>query len=305
MYRTQTIAAAGPMTDDAGSSGIPGREEAFAFVQSLARELSAGNVELPSFPDVALKVRKALDDESVTVARIARIAGAEAGLAARILVMANSPAMGYGGKPVTDLQNAVTRVGLSNVRSAALAFALAQLRRATQYKHIMRELEQLWRQSTQVAALCRVMGLKIRGINADLAMLAGLLHNIGSVYILARAGEGSGIVRNTEIRESLVRDWSPSIGRSIAENWGLPDEVVEAIGQQADTDRTRRGTADLNDVLFVAVSVAEQMATRSEQGAGLEGPGGIARLGLDDDSWAAIIAESESDIADLQVALSG
>jgi HD-like signal output (HDOD) protein len=305
MYRTQTSAASGPITEATSSPGFTQREEAFAFVQSLAKELSAGKVELPSFPDVALKVRKALDDESVTVGRIARIAGSEAGLAARILVMANSPAMGYGGKPVTDLQNAVTRVGLSNVRSAALAFALAQLRRATQYKHIMRELEQLWRQSTQVAALCRVMGLKIRGINADLAMLAGLLHNIGSVYILARAAAGSGIIRDAEMRESLLRDWSPSIGRSIAENWGLPDEVVEAIGQQSDTDRTRRGSADLNDVLFVAVSVAEQLAAKSENGAGLHGPGELTRLGLDDASWAAILTESETDIMELQAALSG
>ena len=53
------------------------REEAFAFVRSLANELSEGKVELPCFPEVALKVRRALDDESVTVARIATILGAE------------------------------------------------------------------------------------------------------------------------------------------------------------------------------------------------------------------------------------
>jgi HD-like signal output (HDOD) protein len=33
---------------------------AFEFVQMLAQELSSGKVELPSFPDIAIKVRKVL-----------------------------------------------------------------------------------------------------------------------------------------------------------------------------------------------------------------------------------------------------
>ena len=293
------------MIDETAVTTTDLHTEAFAFVQTLAHELSAGSVELPSFPDIALKVRKALDDESVTVARIARIVSVEAGLAARITVMANSPAMGYGGKPVTDLQNAVTRIGLANVRSAALAFALGQLRRAVQFRHIMHDLERLWRQSTKVAALCRVLALRLRGQNADLAMLAGLLHNIGSVYILARASEKAGIHRDKENLDMLLDDWSASIGRSIAENWGLPDDVVEAIGQQGDADRTKRGSADLSDVLCVAVSVAGRHADKSPLHAQLEPPGVLARLGLDADSWAAIIAESEADIAELQTALAG
>jgi len=50
-------------------------EESFRFVRGLAGELSAGRVNLPSFPDIEMRVRKALDDESVTVEQIARIGG--------------------------------------------------------------------------------------------------------------------------------------------------------------------------------------------------------------------------------------
>jgi HD-like signal output (HDOD) protein len=304
MYREQHKAT-GHMSDESSATATDLHKEAFAFVQSLAHELSAGKVELPSFPDIALKVRKALDDETVTVARIARIVSAEAGLASRIIVMANSPAMGYGGKPVSDLQTAVTRIGLANVRAAALAFSLGQLRRAIQFKHIMHDLERLWRQSTKVAALCRVLSLRLRGVNADLAMLAGLLHNIGSVYVMARAGEHARIVRDREHLEMLLDDWSAGIGRSIAENWGLPDEVVEAIGQQADTDRVKRGSADLTDVLCVAVSIAGKQGDRPMAEAIVSSSSALARLGLDGDSWQAIVAESEADIAELQAALAG
>jgi HD-like signal output (HDOD) protein len=281
------------------------REEAFAFVRSLANELSEGKVELPCFPEVALKVRRALDDESVTVARIATILGAEAGLAARVLVMANSAALGYSGKPVTDLHTAVTRIGLSNVRTAALAFALGQLRRAVQFKHIMQDLERFWRQSTKVAALGRVLALRIPGVNADLAMLAGLLHNIGAVYILARAGAGAGVIRQTELREMLLKDWSATIGRSIAENWGLQEEVVEAIGQQFDVDRARRGSADLSDVQSVAVANADQVGMEQGVDSSADFRIALGSLGLDESSGARIIEESNASLAALQAALSG
>ncbi len=277
--------------------------EAFAFVRSLASELSSGQVDLPSFPDVAMKMRQALDDESVSIERIARIAGAEGGLAARILVMANSPAMGYGGKAVTELKSAVTKIGLSNVRTAALAFALNQLRRATLFQNIIADLERLWLRSTQIAALSRIVAERSGSQNPDLAMLAGLLHNIGSVYILARAQTRPSTLLSPDVRDSLLKDWSPGIGRSIAENWGLPETVVEAIAGQAELEPTRRGPADLTDVLCLAILMADQPGATVE--AVPLAAVALARLGLQRSSWPDILAASEADIAELQAALNG
>ena len=66
---------------------------AFAFVAELAQEVSSGRVELPSFPDVAVRVRKVLADEHVSNEQIARVVGSEAGLAARVFTLANSAAL--------------------------------------------------------------------------------------------------------------------------------------------------------------------------------------------------------------------
>jgi len=285
-------------------SSVPDLNAAgFAFVRSLASELSSGQVDLPSFPDVAMKVRQALDDESVTVERIARIAGAEAGLAARILTMANSAAMGYTGKPVTDLKTAVTRIGQSNVRTAALAFALNQLRRATLFKHIIPELERLWRRSTHVAALARLVADRSRTLNPDLAMLAGLLHNIGSVYMLARSQAQKQTGWSDETRDLLLKDWSASIGRSIAENWGLPEAVVDAIGQQADLEQGRRGAADLTDCLVLAMMMADHPETPLDDVPGATGL--LGRLALPKSGWSEIVSAGKDDVADLEALLNG
>src|ERR1700761_5125653 len=94
---------------------------AFEFVQFLAQELSSGKVELPSFPDVAVKVRKVLSDNDVNMEMVLRVVGSEPTLAARLLQIANSAALNNG-NPVRDLRNAVQRMGLNMVRSASIAF---------------------------------------------------------------------------------------------------------------------------------------------------------------------------------------
>ena len=71
------------------SPSTPSKESnGFAFVTMLAGELSKGKVDLPSFPDVAQRVRKALQDEEVTADKIVRIVGAEPSLAARLIQLA-------------------------------------------------------------------------------------------------------------------------------------------------------------------------------------------------------------------------
>src|SRR5690606_33765073 len=117
--------------------------DAFAFIQNLAAELSAGKVELPSFPDVAIRVRKVLADENATIDQVVRVVGSEPALAARLLKMSNSAAFSRG-NPVTDLRTAINRMGFNMVRSAAMSFAMSQIRQAPALKQIEGHLKELW-----------------------------------------------------------------------------------------------------------------------------------------------------------------
>ena len=119
-------------TTQSGSAGA--HQAAFEFVQFLAQELSTGKVELPSFPDIAIKVRKVLADDNVNLDMVLRVVGSEPTLAARLLQIANSAALNYTGSPVTDLRKAVQRMGLNMVRSAAIAFSMAQMKKANELK---------------------------------------------------------------------------------------------------------------------------------------------------------------------------
>jgi HD-like signal output (HDOD) protein len=273
----------------------------FQFVSELARELSVGRVDLPSFPDVAARVQQILSDEAVTGERIARVISSDAGLAARILTMANSTLLHRGGARVTDLKLAITRIGHENIRTAALAYATAQLRRAAELSHIRGKLDHCWHEGVRVAALAHAMAKESKRVRTDEAMLAGLLHNIGKIYIIARTPREQADSFSDDGEE--LRSWHPSIGQALIENWKLGDELAAAVGGQYEVDRSHAGPADLQDLLIVAVNVATQMANNSADDSDLAQMPAATALGLNDSALIRIMLESQTDVEMLEAAL--
>lgn len=276
--------------------------EAFAFVAELAQELSKGRVELPSFPDVAVRVRKVLADEFVSNEQIARVVGSDAGLAARVFTLANSVALNRSGKAITDLKVAVNRIGHNNVRTAAVSFAIAQLRRAAELKPIAKELESLWQEATMVAALAYSIALRVRQVNADESMLAGLMHNVGKIYILARANRHTELFSDPATLPAVIRDWHANIGKAIVENWGFPEAIAEAVGDHEHIDRGAPAP-DVTDVLTVAVMMASFIGQDVDYELNMQGVKAFWRLGLDNVRTQQIVIDCGEEIAALRTAL--
>jgi HD-like signal output (HDOD) protein len=282
---------------------VPASESAaaFAFVSELAQEVSKGKVELPSFPDVAVRVRKVLADEHVANEQIARIVGSDAGLAARVLTLANSAALNRSGRSVADLKTAISRIGHNNVRTAAVSFAIAQLRRASELRNIAPQLERVWQEATVVAALSYSIASRCQ-LNPDESMLAGLLHNVGKLYILARANRHGGLFSEPASLAQVMRDWHSNVGKAIVENWGFPEHIAEAIGEHENIDRTA-GQADVTDVLTVAVMAAGFMGHEVDFELNMQGVKAFRRLSLDNAKCAHIMQSCSDEISALRSAL--
>jgi HD-like signal output (HDOD) protein len=295
------MTSASAMKNEPNTQPVSESAAAFAFVSELAQEVSGGKVELPSFPDVAVRVRKVLADEQVSNEQIARIVGSDAGLAARVLTLANSAALNRTGKAVGDLKTAINRIGHNNVRTAAVAFAIAQLRRASELRNIAPQLERVWQEATMVAALSYSIGSRCQ-INADESMLAGLLHNVGKLYILARANRHGGLFSEPAALAQIQRDWHANVGKAIVENWGFPEHIAEAIGEHENIDRTV-GLADVTDVLTVAVMTAGFMGHEVDFELNMQGVKAFRRLSLDNAKCAHIMQSCSEEISALRSAL--
>lgn len=290
-------------TAAADEATVPsGNSIAFQFVAELAEEVSKGRVELPSFPDVAVRVRKVLADEGVSNDQIARVVGSDAGLAARVFTLANSVALNRGGRTISELKTAVNRIGHNNVRTAAVSFAIAQLRRAAELRHISKELEGLWQEATMVAALAYAVASRATKINADECMLAGLLHNVGKIYILARANRHGNLFKDPATLSQVMRDWHSNVGKAIVENWGFPEHISDAVAEHENIDR-HAGHPDVTDVLTVAVMMSGFAGHEADLELNMQGVKAFWRLELDNKKCVQILADCKDEISALRSAL--
>ena len=295
------MTAAGVSSATASSAGSA---QAFEFVKLLARELSAGTVELPSFPDVALRVQRVLADDSVTPDRVVRVVGTEPALASRILRMANSVALNVSRVEVVDLRTAIARMGFDMLRSAALSFAMAQLRHAERYKPIAQQMQQLWDQSMHIGAMCYVVAKRCTKLSPDSAMLSGVLHGVGKLYIMARAIEYPDLFNDPSSLNQIIADWHMNIAKALLENWGMAEELVAAVHAYEDQDATAKGPVTLTDVLALGALLAAFDKSPALLAAKLVESRSAARLGVDAQSVTALLSESEEQLHSLLEALS-
>jgi HD-like signal output (HDOD) protein len=223
----------------------------FGFVEQLAQDLRDERLELPAFPEAVLRIQRALQSPDTSTDDIVRILGSEPALAARLLRIANSAEFRRMDQDVTDLRKAVSRMGFNMVRSVAVAFAMRQLRRKDTYTPFAQsQLESAWNDSLEIAAACFVIAKRFTRVNPDQALLTGLLHVLGRLYIIMRSKDAEEL-SEAQMRE-IVDSWHASIGKAILESWGLPEALQSAVENQDQFDIELEGAVTLTDILISA-----------------------------------------------------
>ena len=224
----------------------------FEFVTNLGEELNSGNLEIPAFPDVALRIKNALADPEVTAEHVARVVGSDPIFTARLLKVANSAMVNGAGVKITDIRMAVTRMGFKMAYNTAVAIAVDQLLHSNSVEELRPYLEDLWGHSMKVGALSYVIAKKLTTLNADEAMLAGLLHDIGKYYILTRSERYPVLFSEPGMLEDIMKQWHTGVGRSILDAWNFNEEIAKAADEHETLDRMHFGPPNLTDVVLVA-----------------------------------------------------
>jgi HD-like signal output (HDOD) protein len=277
---------------------------AFDFVRSLALELSDQKIELPSFPEIAVRVRRLLSDPNTTIEQVVRVVGSEPSLSVRLIRIANSASFNRSGRAVGELRTAITRIGYNMVRSAAMSYAMAQIRHANKLAGLEPHLHDLWQRSTVAAAFAYVLARRSGVVNPDEALLGGMMHGIGKLYVMTRAAQHPELFADGGTLEGIITDWHASIGQAILENWDFSEEMALAVGQQHEYSREPvDAPPDLRDVICVAVVLAEQRDNLVGLGAILKDIPAATRLGLDEAGTPAVIEECDEEIDALTEAL--
>ncbi len=273
------------------------------LVQQLSADLAGGKLELPSFPEVVVRVREVLADPKADIEGVARVISSEPALAARLLRLANSAGLNPSRKPITDLRTAIVRMGANLVRTSSISFAISQLKRSEACAPVAAQIKAVWQQSTMVAAVAHSVAVRAQYRAPDEALLAGLLHAIGKLYILTRAVGHRAIMDNPGALEEIMQGWHANIGKAILESWKVPAAISDALAAQDEFDDEARGAIGLGELLAVSVRLAGHMARRAGLAETISECRAFVRCGITVENAEAILAASRAEIKELQSAL--
>ena len=217
--------------------------------QELIHAIENDELVLPTLPEVALRVREAAEDPGVGIPQISKVIGNDAALTARIIKVVNSPLL-RSNKEITDLQMAVSRLGINYTCNLATGLAMEQMFQATS-DVVDRKMREVWNKSTEIAGICHVLCRHYTRLMPDQATLAGLVHQIGVLPILTYAEEHNELLADSISLNHVIEQIHPIIGDKILRTWEFPEPIAIVPSQYLDFTRDS-AKVDYVDIVQVA-----------------------------------------------------
>lgn len=274
----------------------------FKVLEDIAKDLSGDEITFPTFLDITFQVRTALKDPNLNVDQLAKLVGAEPLMSTKIIRMANSVALNPSGREIADVKNGIIRVGMEAVRTVSFAVAMEQLLKSKQMQPFEEISKRLWEHTAHVAALSRVLARKMAKINGDEAMFTGLVHDIGVFYLMSRAAGFPELVADKAELHALLVGWHDNIGHALLSALGSPESVLLAV-QEHENDREIKDIRTLSDVLYVANKIANRTSCWRDPAYDAAVDTSMLDALFDAETLAAIVEESEEEVASLKKAL--
>ena len=257
-------------------------------------------MELPSFPVVVGRLQAVLDSPDPSVQEAAALVIEDPGIASRVVKLAASTAYNPMGAPVETVEQAVSRVGLRELRILVAAAGVAGACSSFAEEELRRNV---WMHSltSGIAAGLLVQycqELPPQPPRANPYFLAGLTHDIGALLLAGLLGERhhdlleeSGVtgVPVHELERLEVGFCHGQAGAALLADWGLPDSIVAIARHHHEPDKAPE--EHRTDVILI--HVAEWLAEHRGYGWGEVGAtlcdGEWERLGMSFENVGAVM----------------
>ncbi len=209
-----------------------------ALYTILVEKIKQDTLILPTLPEVALKVRTAADDPEINLGQMSDIIAQDPALSLGMLKVANSAILGRRVK-VETVSQAVTRIGLTQIKSIATAMALEQVF-VSQNDIVAMYMKKSWTKTIDIASVAiSLMTLYLKdhkhtSLTLDTITLAALVHNIGVLPILTEAESHPDVFANPTFLQQAIIKLSGKIGGTITRTWGFSEEFTQLAESWSD-----------------------------------------------------------------------
>ena len=270
--------------------------------------LAAGVRDLVTLPDVAMRIARMVDDPKASATDIGREISNDAALTARLLRIANSAAYGQNRK-IATVSRAIALLGVRQVRD--LTVGLTAVRAFDGISNELVTMEVFWRHSVLCAVAASQIAARRDAARTESPFVAGLLHDIGQLILYSRVPDAA---RETLLmtadaaddlglylceRAVLTFDHG-AVGASLAQNWGLPESLLECIEFHHEPHRARSFAADVATVHIAnSVAVLAEIGSTELSDAPALAPAALKTARVGADSLPEIILQTRAAAAEI------
>jgi HD-like signal output (HDOD) protein len=209
-----------------------------ALYTILVEKIKQDALVLPTLPEIALRVRKAADDPDINLNQMSDIISQDPALSLGMLKVANSAILGRSVK-VESVNQAVTRIGLRQIKSIATAMALEQVF-VSKNEIVSMYLKKSWNKTVDVASVAislMTFYMKVNkhsSLTLDTLTLAALVHNIGVLPILTEAESHPDVFANPTFLQQAIIKLAGNIGGEVTKAWGFSDDFITLVTSWSD-----------------------------------------------------------------------
>jgi putative nucleotidyltransferase with HDIG domain len=198
------------------------------FNARILETIEGDELELPLLPHVIWEVMDLSADDAVDASRLSDLIHQDVSLAGHVLRVANSPAF-MPRYPITSLQQAVSRLGMTQL--SEIAFCIALRGKVFHLPRFKDEIQHLWNHALQTAFFAKTIAVRCHQ-NPEEAFLCGLLHDIGKPVILQIITDLQKKLAYTLVPstlQELLETHHTQAGGRLADAWQLASPVRECI----------------------------------------------------------------------------
>ncbi|NRA23980.1 MAG: HDOD domain-containing protein [Oleispira sp.] len=198
----------------------------------IMHAVESNNLSLPTLPEVALRIRQCEHDPNLDILTLTRVIEHDPATTAQILRIANSPLVRREVK-VADLSKAIGLLGMNYCARVAISLSTRQLFNSKKPSS-EEKMREIWQHSLDVACHCYVLASKAKLVPEE-AFLAGLLHKIGTLPIIAIADKKD-CYSLIELNKT-IDEIHPMLGENILNHWQFPRSIADIPQNYLDHSR--------------------------------------------------------------------
>ena len=228
---------------------VPDQLKNNRLFKSFHDSFKQGTLQVPNLPDVAIRLRSAIT-KNIGIAEAVEIVNLDPVIASKLIQTANSP-LYRTLTPAASCHDAVNRLGLATTRTIVTSLCMKNLFQGKN-RALKKKFVEIWQQSIQMASISRTLAMNTGEIDPDEAMLAGLIHNIGSIPLLKfadSAPEGEYQIDDIEACLSMSQG---VIGNYVLTQWEFPEEMANIPFHYDDWFYDTGNRLTLSDIVILA-----------------------------------------------------